>query len=213
MRLLVAKLGGALAGAPEREAWLGALALAPACPGRGLVLVPGGGPFAEAVRRAQAPLGFDDATAHRLALLAMHQYALVLRAAWPRLKPAASRAEIFAALDAGRIPVWLPHAMAGAGPGVEASWDMTSDSLAAWLARALDARDLLLVKSCAVPAGASLADLAASGIVDPLFPRYAAASGARVYLAGPADLAGAKARLSEAGTPGRLVARPAARAA
>ncbi|WP_395665454.1 uridylate kinase [Methylocella sp.] len=213
MNLIVAKIGGSLAAAPAREPWLDALAMAPACPGRGLVIVPGGGPFADAVRRAQEPLGFDDATAHRLALLAMHQYALVLRAAWPRLKPAASRAEIFATLASGRIPVWLPHAMASSDPTVEASWEMTSDSLSAWLARALGARDLLLVKSCGVAAGASLADLAAAGVVDPLFPRYAAASGARVYLAGPADLAGARARFSEAGTPGRLVARPAARAA
>lgn len=213
MSLLVAKLGGSLAGASEREAWLGALAITSACPGRGLVVVPGGGPFADAVRRAQAPLRFDDATAHRLALLAMHQYALALRAAWPRLKPAASRAGIFDALASGRVPVWLPHDMVLSDPTIEASWEMTSDSLSAWLARALGARDLLLVKSCDAPPGASLDDLAAAGIVDPLFPRYAAGSGARVHVAGPADLAGARARLSEAGTPGRLVVRRAARAA
>ena len=43
-----------------------------------VVLVPGGGPFADAVREAQPKMGFDDAAAHHMALLAMEQYGRAL---------------------------------------------------------------------------------------------------------------------------------------
>ena len=65
--LTVIKLGGSHAFAPQLKDWIGAVA---AQAGR-IVLVPGGGPFADAVRDAQARMGFDDGAAHRMALLAM----------------------------------------------------------------------------------------------------------------------------------------------
>ncbi len=62
------------------------------------------------------------------------------------------------------------------------AWDVTSDTLAAWLAGELKADRLILVKSVDPPSAAeTAADLAAAGIVDPLFPHYAAASGAALY--------------------------------
>ena len=74
------------------------------------------------------------------------------------------------------------------------TWDLTSDSLAAWLAGALGAGRLVLVKHGRFDAAAIDADdLVARGVVDPLFPRYLKASGARAWLAAPAD----SARLAE----------------
>src|SRR5215510_16371000 len=69
-RVTVVKLGGSYAHAAELKPWLAAIA---ACAGH-VVLVPGGGPFADAVREAQARMGFDDRVAHRMALTAMAQY-------------------------------------------------------------------------------------------------------------------------------------------
>jgi 5-(aminomethyl)-3-furanmethanol phosphate kinase len=57
---------------------------------------------------------------------------------------------------------------------IAASWAVTSDSLAAWLARRLGARRLVLVKSAAAPSAAAPAELAARGLVDAAFPDYAA---------------------------------------
>ena len=65
--ITVVKLGGSFAGSVELPAWLDALAR---CAGR-VVVVPGGGPFAEAVRAAQPKMRFDDHAAHRMAVLAM----------------------------------------------------------------------------------------------------------------------------------------------
>lgn len=198
MTLAIAKLGGSLARSREREPWLAALASA-----RGrLIIVPGGGPFADAVRCAQEAIGFDDAAAHRMALLAMEQFAVILAAHSDAYSLAASRAEIESALAAGKIPIWLPTAMALGASDLPASWDVTSDSLAAWLAETTGARDLLLIKSCDAAAPVSVEDLAAGKLVDPLFPSFAAKSGAMIWIAGPASLAGAAEILNRGGMPG-----------
>ncbi|ACK51325.1 aspartate/glutamate/uridylate kinase [Methylocella silvestris BL2] len=198
MSLIVAKLGGSLAGSPQRDAWLAALVAST----RRLVLVTGGGPFAGAVRAAQAAMGFDEAIAHRLALLAMEQYAIVIAARQDRFALAATRDDIAAALARNRIPVWLPSAMALAAAEIPQSWDMTSDSLAAWLAGELAAAQLLLIKSSNVEEPASARGLAGDGVVDPLFPHFAARSRASVFFAGPACLHHARERFSSGATPG-----------
>jgi len=201
LSLVVAKLGGSLADSPQREAWLAALAASV----RPLILVPGGGPFARAVRAAQASMRFDDIAAHRLALLAMEQFGVVLAAYSDRYVLASSRGEIEAAIGAGRTPVWLPSAMTLSAPDIPASWDATSDSLAAWLAGAFAARRLLLIKSCDLAGPISLDRLAASKIVDPQFPRFATQSGALISVAGPASLPFAKEILQSGGLLGTPV--------
>src|SRR6185369_14601723 len=98
-----------------------------------IVLVPGGGPFADAVRAAQPRMGFDDGAAHRMALLAMEQYGCALASGRKQFSLADSRAAIDRALELKQVPVWLPTRMALAAD-IPASWEVTSDSLAAWLA-------------------------------------------------------------------------------
>ena len=60
---VVQKLGGAQARGPWLRRWLDAIA---AQPGR-VVVAPGGGPFADAVRAAQALVGYDDEAASSMA--------------------------------------------------------------------------------------------------------------------------------------------------
>lgn len=174
MPALVVKLGGSLAAGTLLERWLDAIV---AASGR-VVVVPGGGPFADAVRALQPRLGFDDATAHALALLAMGQYGLVLAARAPALLPAESPDDIGRALAAGRVSVWLPPRTLGTAEGVPESWDVTSDSLALWLATRLGAPAVLLVKSASE--GGDLLDRA--------FARFRALYAGDVFLAGPEHL-------------------------
>lgn len=171
---LVAKLGGSLAAEPLLRRWLDAIA---AGAGR-VVLVPGGGPFADAVRAAQQALGFDDATAHAMALLAMAQYGIFLAGRNAALVPAETAHAIAEALDAEKVPVWLPPRTLGPADGVAASWDVTADSLALWLAARLGAPALLLVKSRSD--GADLLDTAFAGL--------RAGYAGRVFVAGPEHL-------------------------
>jgi dihydroneopterin aldolase len=156
-----------------------------------VVLVPGGGVFADSVRHAQSTMAFDDDAAHHMALLAMEQFGRALSSLDAHMSPAATIAAIDAALRDKKVPVWSPTRMV-VKADIPPSWDMTSDSLAAWLTQKLGAPRLLLVKRTR-PAGThvDVAQLVADEIVDPLFPEFLARSRAEAALAGPTDHAGA----------------------
>ena len=200
----IVKLGGSLAHTQQCAAWLEVLAAW----GGPLILVPGGGPFADCVRTTQATMRFDDATAHRMALMAMEQYGTALAARAPVFALASCRDELDGALWAGQIPVWMPTKMILAAPEVPETWELTSDSLAAWLAGVLGGRRLLLIKSVDQTDPVTASRLAANKIVDPLFPRFAAQSQAEVWLAGPLALAGALPILQGGGMPGTKITIP-----
>ncbi len=181
--VVVVKLGGSHALKSHLTGWLAAIA---AEAGR-VAVVPGGGPFADAVREAQAATGFDDAAAHDMALMAMAQFGRALQGLDPRFRPAGSIAAIRRALRERAVPVWSPERMARAAK-LPATWDLTSDSLAAWLAGAIGARRLILVKHGRFPAeGVAIGRLVEEGVVDPLFPRYVEGCALRASLAGPDD--------------------------
>jgi aspartokinase-like uncharacterized kinase len=178
----VIKLGGSLWGSDRLPSWLEALAAAK------VVVVPGGGPFADQVRAAQGRWRFDDHAAHAMAILAMAQYGWMLTGICPKLRPASGFGELTAEIDAGRSAVWLPDLADLPESEIPASWDVTSDSLAAWLAGRLGVRRLLLVKSAALPGGSVPAErCVAAGWVDPAFPRFIEKSACETWLCGPED--------------------------
>jgi dihydroneopterin aldolase len=178
----VIKIGGSCATSLDLRGWIAALA---ACAGR-VVVVPGGGPFADAVRAAQPVMGFDDAAAHHMALLGIEQFARALASFDARLSPVETIAAVRRDLRDNKVPVWLPTRITLAAADVPASWDVTSDSLAAWLAGRLGARRLVLMKQVAPARG--LSDrLVTRGIVDRAFPGFLAASGVPALILGPAD--------------------------
>jgi aspartokinase-like uncharacterized kinase len=182
-RLAIVKLGGSHANGPHVKDWLAAIAAEAGA----IVIVPGGGPFADAVRSAQARIGYDDSAAHAMALMAMAQFGRALQSLNPTLTMTASRSAILRALKDGKVPIWSPEPMARAAALPE-TWALTSDSLAAWLAGALRAEHLVLVKHGRFKAAAvDVRGLVARGVVDPLFPRYFRESAARAWLAAPTD--------------------------
>jgi aspartokinase-like uncharacterized kinase len=182
----VVKLGGSLAESAALSEWLAVLARA----GRGrTIVVPGGGPFADAVRAAQRRSGLDDSTAHSMALLAMDQYGHQLAAMGNRAFPGTftltdTRPRIDAALAASSVAVWLPARMTDAEPHLPREWDLTSDSIAAWFAGVLHARGLVLVKSVALPEQLEMQELVQRSWVDARFPESAAAAGVPVRVFG-----------------------------
>jgi 5-(aminomethyl)-3-furanmethanol phosphate kinase len=123
-----------------------------------VIIVPGGGVYADAVRefqgiRQQLPDGhINDTQAHALAIYAMDQMARSFHAMLPELTLVRNPLEIAERGWQHRGLVWLPSEMAlnpelwGEGTLPE-NWETTSDSLAAWLACQLEASHLLLVKS------------------------------------------------------------------
>jgi 5-(aminomethyl)-3-furanmethanol phosphate kinase len=183
MTPLVAKIGGSLWGSPRLGRWIAAIT---AWPGP-LTIVPGGGPFADAVRTAQVPMRFSDRAAHEMALLAMEQYGLALCDLFPGLALADTPQEASALQAKGLTPVWRPRAKA-LEAGLPESWDVTSDSLAAWYAQQCGAQELLLIKSVDPDDARDEQDL-----VDPCFAGFAGAL--RGFLLGPKDLDAAEAHL------------------
>jgi len=165
----VVKVGGSLATAEALPFWLDVLS----CYGGGdVVIVPGGGPFAELVHESQVYWKFDDSSAHFMALLAMTQFGLMLSGMQPDLVPVEHKEDIERVLANAGVPIWLPTQMVTDDDSIEHSWDVTSDSLAAWLAVRLGASRLLLVKSVEVDNTLPIRELARQDIVDACFPDY-----------------------------------------
>lgn len=140
----VVKIGGSLLGSPELERWLDIFVKF--SDGK-VVIVPGGGVFADAVRDAQKLSKASDAAAHKLALLAMDQFGHLLHSLNPKLATASTELEIDERTWQHRAIVWLPSQMVLADDSIPQNWDVTSDSIAAWLAEKLDATHLILLKS------------------------------------------------------------------
>lgn len=183
----VVKLGGSLDGAGTLKHWIDALTRSDNSP---LVVVPGGGVYADLVRERQARVGFDDSTAHAMALLAMDQYGLQIAAlARGRLQPARTAADLRRHLDAGVMSLWLPSTWADGESAIARDWTVTSDALALWLAGQLGAAGVALVKSVEVGEGTLAAsEAAARGWIDATCARWLAPLSCPVYLLGPSAL-------------------------
>lgn len=198
MTPLVLKIGGSLLEAGHFRSTLAFVARAR----RPVVVVPGGGPFADAVREAQARFGFSDAAAHEMSLLAMHQMAAAIVDGTPRFVTAETTLAMKRAWRGRRIPVWLPAGLCAQDLRIPRDWSITSDGLAARLAERLGGADVALVKSCAVPRGASPDALARHGVVDTMFPAIVRRAGLAWQVLGPGETA-ALAGLIDAATAGR----------
>ena len=111
------------------------------------LVVPGGGPYADEVRGAYARGDLDDEAAHWRAVLAMDQYAGVLVTRIPHAIRVASLSEARAALLLGSVPVLAPSQWLREVDPLPHSWDVTSDSIAAWVAGQASASTLVLVKA------------------------------------------------------------------
>jgi 5-(aminomethyl)-3-furanmethanol phosphate kinase len=106
-----------------------------------LLVVPGGAGFADAVREADRRFGLHAAISHRMAILAMEQFGWLLS----ELIPGAVRCAGLPQVRPGRTTVLLPAALPL--DALPASWRVTSDSIAAWVADRAGAGRLVLVKA------------------------------------------------------------------
>jgi 5-(aminomethyl)-3-furanmethanol phosphate kinase len=100
---------------------------------RPVLVVPGGGPFADAVRALDARWGLDDAVAHRLALHAMDQLGVLLAPLLP-----GPEINVLSVVQAFAGSTEIPE-----------SWTVTSDSLAVFAAAAVGAVEAVLLKPVA----------------------------------------------------------------
>ena len=175
--LVVVKLGGGLARVAGGLDAAGA-AVSRAARHRPLLVVPGGGALADAVRAAESELTLSSAAAHWMAILAMDQYAYAVTCALPQGVVVHDLAEIGQALAAGQVPVLAPYRWMLAADVLPHRWEITSDSIAAFIAGALDADLLVLLKPLGGPVEA---------LVDPCFQEVAP-RGLKVVVLGSSEL-------------------------
>jgi len=178
--IIIIKLGGSLSRSDSLVNCLDAVEKN--YQGRAVVIVPGGGAFADQVRAAQQHWQFDDITAHRMAVLAMQQMALMFKGLKPDFTIAGSIPEIQAQLNQQKTVIWSPDSVELDNAGIEASWDITSDSLAAWLAKRLSASELILIKSAAIDPNLSLQQLAEQNIIDKAFCDFVAQAAFKIHV-------------------------------
>jgi dihydroneopterin aldolase len=183
-RLIVVKLGGSVVRSGALASWLEVIAGADIP----VVIVPGGGALADEVRSCQQQLGFGEASSHRMALLAMDQLAWAVAGVRPGFEVGTAEEALRAILGRGLVAVWAPSALIAERTDIEATWRLTSDSLAVWLAGKLGAERCYLIKSVAAARGTRSAQaLAAEGVVDEAFPAMLADTGVRAAMFGQGD--------------------------
>lgn len=140
----VLKLGGSLSRTPDLAnlaAMLGDLARS-----YRLLLVPGGGAFADVVRAHYRRYALSEVTAHRMALLAMDQYGHLLADLVSRSTAVQDLGMAGQVAAAGRLAILLPSALLIQADPLPNSWQVTSDSLAAWIAGQVAAPQFILLK-------------------------------------------------------------------
>ncbi len=147
------------------------------------VLIAGGGALADAIRRADAADDLGEEQAHALCIEVLGVTGRGLVSLLAGRATLASWSEVASRQLAG--PAWVvldvPAFMSAAESldpqgALPHTWNVTSDSIAAWVACGLAAEELVLLKSCEPPAGLTptgdwpFSLLAAAGYVDRYFP-------------------------------------------
>jgi aspartokinase-like uncharacterized kinase len=168
-RPVIVKVGGSLFDlkglGPQLAAWLGTLAPQP------IVLVPGGGPFANVIRQFDVQHGLGEEASHRLALASLTLSARFLAAVVPGAITVDALGACSPLWKEGYIPILDPARMPiGKGDDdLPHSWETTSDSIAARIASVARARLLILLKSVSLPEQMGWGEAALRGYVDRQF--------------------------------------------
>ncbi len=172
--LRVVKLGGSLLDWPgvraALPAWLSAQ------PPGASVMVVGGGRLVEVLRAADRTHGLGTTVSHELAVRAMTVNAHLAAALWPKARWVEQLRDIRRTLSDASLVIfdtWSYLHDEHSAALLPKCWALTSDSIAASVAIALGARELVLLKS-ALPSDASRHDAANGGYVDELFPEISA---------------------------------------
>jgi len=139
----VVKVGGSLADDPASLASL-CQELSVLVKAHGILIVPGGGEFADTVREFDKTYSLSNMVAHKMAILAMDQYGFFLSDITPNSYVSHSLEEISNSAK-GTLPIFLPSKLMFREDPLEHSWDVTSDTIAAYIAGLLHAEKLILV--------------------------------------------------------------------
>jgi aspartokinase-like uncharacterized kinase len=170
----IVKLGGSLLDLPDLSERL--LRFIPHLDRRRILIITGGGAAADVIRRLDEGGAQTPHAAHWAAIGAMSYNAEVLvRLNQHVLRLARTRSAAEDIWSSGACAVLDSAAFLQHEPladVVETSWNVTSDSLSAWIAHRWPAATLILAKSCDTT-DHSITALREMGLVDQLLPDFA----------------------------------------
>jgi len=110
------------------------------------VILPGGGAFANLVREYHKKFQLSEDRSHWMAILCENILGFLILENLESGVPVFELSEIPKVIQAARIPVFLPFQHLFTQDPLPHSWEVTSDSIAAYLAEILKAQKLILVK-------------------------------------------------------------------
>ncbi len=138
----------------------------------------GGGDLVNAIREIDAISSLNTTEIHWLCVeLLGHTFQLLKqRLDWPVIESSDELARWtkepreFAQTTLVRVDTFYNQQSTSGRDDLPENWDTTTDSIAAMLAKRVNAEELIILKSCDIPEFDSLSDLASQGIVDHAFP-------------------------------------------
>ncbi|MDO5850836.1 MAG: delta 1-pyrroline-5-carboxylate synthetase [Methanobacteriaceae archaeon] len=120
-----------------------AIELAKSLEGQNCLIVVGGGEFANLVRKYDSEIGFSNDITHEVAINSMDILAKLIydKLTFGELCCSLERAQNIA--NSGKIPIMLCSKLILEEESLKHSWEITSDSIAAFIANELDAKLLI----------------------------------------------------------------------
>jgi len=174
------KIGGSMYGSQYLVEWLQAISDRST---KKIIIVPGGGPFADQVRQADEKYNLDQVRTHNMAIMAMQQYGTLLASLCPTVVTADTRNKIQLAWQNSKAVVWEPYNMLRDECELEKSWDVTSDSITIWLASKLGLKNVILVKSSkSILEHKDIDELTKSNCLDPGFKELVNQAGITLHI-------------------------------
>lgn len=109
-----------------------------------LLVIPGGGPFADMVRRIYRKFKISDNVAHWMAILAMDQMGFFFSDFHPNIR-VVDKIEEASKISRGLIPVLTPSRIMFDSDPLPHTWDVTSDSIAAYIAHITGTKKIFIL--------------------------------------------------------------------
>lgn len=146
-------------------------------PGTKPLLIAGGGSTANLVRQWDRIHNLGEERSHWLALKSLRLNQALLLDLLPDAIVVSDKKDAIRAWENGTLPIADAHEFLSAaescGNRLPHCWDVTSDSIAAWLALRLEASELILLKSTSMPEQGTVHTAIDLELVDPYFPQLA----------------------------------------
>jgi 5-(aminomethyl)-3-furanmethanol phosphate kinase len=142
--ITVIKVGGSLTQNPQKLRVL-CDKLSELSKAQGLVVVAGGGEFADVARDLDCKFGLSAGASHRMAILGMDAYGFAIADLIKNSTVADTFEKATKILKNKKLAVFLPAKLMFTEDPLENSWQVTSDSIAAYIAGRLGAKKIVLL--------------------------------------------------------------------